>query len=130
VKEKLVLSAEEIASLKDSAALMKSGRLRNGETRNSNVIRTQFNSFLRACWEELPGAKQYDLYSHYRCTDSDYAAIVARVADMIHKFLFFGLDSLALADGGSEPPVSFYTRDGLYLKLLINTNVSLLPLML
>jgi hypothetical protein len=116
VMDSEILSPHDIDRLRNSVTMMKTGRLRKGETRNSNKLRTQLNNFLRACWEELPGAMRYDLYSQYRCTDYDYHAVVLRIADMVHKFLFFGKDSLSVAseEGVAElsSPISLFTRYG------------------
>lgn len=105
-----VLSIEEIDQLSEQMSLMKTGRLQKGENRNANIVRNQLNNFLRACWEELPGAKRYDMYSQYRCKNSSYESVVMRVADVVHKFLFFGKDSITISDGS---PISLFTRDGL-----------------
>lgn len=68
--------------------------------RNVNHYRTQYNSFLRSVWRQLPNIDQYDSssFSAYCCRDKTYEEVVDEVATVIHKYLFFGLEKLSFPE--------------------------------
>ena len=84
----------------------------NEERKTASKYRNQFRGIARSWWDKLPGASEISPKS-YCCTDADYNTVVNLLSDRIHKFIFFGLNSLSFPMIENEPPIQLMTRNGL-----------------
>lgn len=62
-----------------------------GKSTGASPYRTQYLSFLRSCWNNLPNVRYLEHAPRYRCVDKSYREVVEVVATAVHEFLFLGL---------------------------------------
>lgn len=121
--KKEVLGREEMEMLKEKIELAVKGAAQTRQggrgciTKGVSPYRTQYLSFLRCCWNKLPNIRSLKNYVNYECAKNEdgskegYEEVVTVVANIVHEFLFFGLDKITFF--GYTDAVVLSSRKGL-----------------